>query len=352
MCAARELLWRDCVTDRDTFLDEVTEAVRRDRLFRLWRRFGPYVITTIFLLVVAFAAWEWWQASQERKAREYMASFIETLESEGADDAEDGDDVEGSDEDDDDGIEEDSEGEETDESAEDVEDAQDVEVSEDAEGAEDSEVAEADNIGDDTEETEVAAEVDEADEVEESGDANEVEEPGDADEVDDAEESDGVDEVDDTEESEGDALAEALEDWAADVPSGYALLARLTAAARHIEEGDSERAAELYGNIAEDESYTPLFRELAQLKQVLAESNSLSPEEFEMRLRPLTLHGRIFRDVARELLAGALLAQEDAAAAREIIEALEEEGNLTEGAESRLQALKELADILDPVEES
>ncbi len=219
------------MSDRDTFLDEVTEEVRRDRLFRLWRRFGPYAVSVIFLLVAAFAVWEWLQASDEGNSRERMGAFLDILEDE-------------------------------------------------------------------------------------------------------------------------EGVAETLEEWAADAPSGYAMLARFTAAARHVEDGNADQAAQLYGAIAEDESLDSLYRELARIKQVMAEAESLSAEELEVRLRPLTFEGNIFRDVARELLAGALLAKGDVPAAREILDALEEEGQLEEGGVSRVNALRELADMLDPVDES
>ena len=47
------------MSDRDSFIDEVSEEVRRDRMFALWKRFGPFVIGGIVLIVAAAAVYTW-----------------------------------------------------------------------------------------------------------------------------------------------------------------------------------------------------------------------------------------------------------------------------------------------------
>ena len=42
--------------ETDSFIDEVTEEVRRDRLFALFRRFG-WIALAIILIIVAGTAW-------------------------------------------------------------------------------------------------------------------------------------------------------------------------------------------------------------------------------------------------------------------------------------------------------
>jgi hypothetical protein len=54
---------------------EVDEEVRRERLEKLWRRYGNLVIAACILVVVAVGAWrgyEWWQ---DKKAAESGAAF-------------------------------------------------------------------------------------------------------------------------------------------------------------------------------------------------------------------------------------------------------------------------------------
>ncbi|HEU0223703.1 MAG TPA: hypothetical protein VFR34_16035 [Paracoccaceae bacterium] len=53
------------MSQTDSFVDEVTEELRRDRLFRLFRRWSPYVIALLVLLVAASAWNEWRKAALE-----------------------------------------------------------------------------------------------------------------------------------------------------------------------------------------------------------------------------------------------------------------------------------------------
>ena len=55
------------MSDTDSFIEEVTEEVRRDRLFRLMRRYGWIAILAI-LLLVGGAAWNEWRKAQAREA--------------------------------------------------------------------------------------------------------------------------------------------------------------------------------------------------------------------------------------------------------------------------------------------
>jgi hypothetical protein len=63
------------VSDNDSFIQEVTEEVRRDRLFRLMRRYGWIAILAI-LLLVGGAAWNEWRKSQ---ARETAQAFGDSM---------------------------------------------------------------------------------------------------------------------------------------------------------------------------------------------------------------------------------------------------------------------------------
>lgn len=67
--------------ETDSFIDEVTEEVRRDRLFRLFRRYG-WIGLAIILLIVGGAAWREYAAARERdQARAWGDAALAALES-------------------------------------------------------------------------------------------------------------------------------------------------------------------------------------------------------------------------------------------------------------------------------
>lgn len=69
-----------CVSQTDSFIEEVTEEVRRDRLFALMRRYGWIAILAVVLLVGG-AAWnEWRKAQTERAAQETGDAMIAALQ--------------------------------------------------------------------------------------------------------------------------------------------------------------------------------------------------------------------------------------------------------------------------------
>ncbi|MEL6233273.1 MAG: tetratricopeptide repeat protein [Pseudomonadota bacterium] len=53
------------MSQTDSFVEEVSEELRRDRLFSLARRWGPYVIAVLVLVVAASAFYEWRDAQAE-----------------------------------------------------------------------------------------------------------------------------------------------------------------------------------------------------------------------------------------------------------------------------------------------
>jgi len=58
---------------------EVDEEVRRERLKKLWQRYGNYVIAACLLVIVAVGAWrayEWWES---KKSAEAGAAFEEAV---------------------------------------------------------------------------------------------------------------------------------------------------------------------------------------------------------------------------------------------------------------------------------
>ena len=73
------------VSDTDSFIDEVSEEVRRDRLFRLMRRYG-WIAVVLVLLLVGGTAWNEWRKAQERQtAQDFGDSVLAALEADSRD---------------------------------------------------------------------------------------------------------------------------------------------------------------------------------------------------------------------------------------------------------------------------
>ncbi len=70
------------MSDRDSFIDEVSEELRRDRMLRLWRKWGPLIVGVIFLLVVAAGGASGLEHEEEAAAREAGAALIAISEME------------------------------------------------------------------------------------------------------------------------------------------------------------------------------------------------------------------------------------------------------------------------------
>lgn len=63
------------MSETDSFIQEVTEEVRQDRMFALWKKYGPYAIGAVVVVVGAAAAWSWKQ-DQDRQAAEARGSLL------------------------------------------------------------------------------------------------------------------------------------------------------------------------------------------------------------------------------------------------------------------------------------
>ena len=69
------------MANQDSFIDEVTEEVRRDRLFALFRRYG-WIAGLLVVLIVAGAAWnEWRRAAAEAEAQALGDTILSALAS-------------------------------------------------------------------------------------------------------------------------------------------------------------------------------------------------------------------------------------------------------------------------------
>jgi len=67
------------MTDRDSFLREVDEAVRHDQYKRLWDRYGIVALGAAALVVVGVAGYKGWSYWQEKRAQDAGAKFTQAL---------------------------------------------------------------------------------------------------------------------------------------------------------------------------------------------------------------------------------------------------------------------------------
>jgi len=68
------------VSNPDSFIDEVTEEVRRDRLFALFRKYG-WIGVVVVLGIVGGAGWTEWQSAQaEAKAEAFGDAVLDALD--------------------------------------------------------------------------------------------------------------------------------------------------------------------------------------------------------------------------------------------------------------------------------
>ncbi|MFV0299910.1 MAG: tetratricopeptide repeat protein [Paracoccus sp. (in: a-proteobacteria)] len=61
--------------ENDSFIDEVTEDLRRDRLFGMFRRYG-WIAIAVIVLIVAGAAWREYSRAQDRAAAQAFGDAV------------------------------------------------------------------------------------------------------------------------------------------------------------------------------------------------------------------------------------------------------------------------------------
>ena len=64
------------MSETDSFIQEVTDEVRRDRMLRLWKKYGPYAIAGIVGVVAVSAGLNWMKHREVQKARETGGAFL------------------------------------------------------------------------------------------------------------------------------------------------------------------------------------------------------------------------------------------------------------------------------------
>ena len=140
----------------------------------------------------------------------------------------------------------------------------------------------------------------------------------------------------------------AFADLVAKAPFGYRVLSRLRLAAE-IANRDAPAAAKMYDEIAADRSVDAADQDLARIRagQLLLESTSYP--NMKERLEAAAAPGATFRHTARELLALSAWRANDAAATRQWLDMIANDGETPPSLRSRAEALQAL---LPPVAKS
>ena len=135
---------------------------------------------------------------------------------------------------------------------------------------------------------------------------------------------------------------------AATAPYGYRVLSRLRAAAE-VATRDPQAAAKLYDDIAADRGVGAAEQDLARIRAAGLLLDTTSYNNMLQRLEPATAPGATYRHTARELLALSAWRANDAAATRQWLDMIANDGETPASLRSRAEALQAL---LPPVAKS
>ncbi len=207
-------------TDTDSFIQEVSEELRRDRMYRVWRRYGPWFLAALALFVAWFAWAEWTKAQDRRAAEARGAAFSEAV----------------------------------------------------------------------------------------------ALPPG----------------------AQRVAALEAL----AQQGGSAAPLVMMRAGGLLLDEGDAKGAASSYAAAAGSAQLPAAWKDLAQLRALMAEADARAPAELLAELEPLTAEGHVWRDFARELKAMVQIRADDLTGALATLDALAATENLPGGLSTRVSAMR------------
>lgn len=133
--------------------------------------------------------------------------------------------------------------------------------------------------------------------------------------------------------------ADALAEMAADAATGYAAVARLTAAQLYMSADQPDRAHDMLAAVAADASVPARYRDLARLLDVAASFDEMSPDAVIAELEPLAEADAPWRHSARELVAAAQLQAGDRAAARATLDELVADGQTPQAMRGRAREL-------------
>ena len=132
-----------------------------------------------------------------------------------------------------------------------------------------------------------------------------------------------------------------------------AISAKMLRAGLLAEEGNTEEAARLFGEVAADGSAPETFRDIALIRQVTAQYDSMKPADVIAKLQPLATPGEPFFATAGELVAHAYLAQGKRAEAGALFGQIARDDATPEGTRARVLNMAGVlgVDAVDDVEE-
>ncbi|HET6839168.1 MAG TPA: tetratricopeptide repeat protein [Bradyrhizobium sp.] len=140
----------------------------------------------------------------------------------------------------------------------------------------------------------------------------------------------------------------AFNELAAKAPSGYRTLARLRAAAE-LATRDPQAAVKSYDEISADRRVGATEQDLAKVRAAALLLESTTYPNMRARLETVTAPGATFRHTARELLALSAWRANDAAATRQWLDMIADDGETPPTLRARAEALQAL---LPPVAKS
>tara|TARA_Y100001968_G_scaffold302750_1_gene316323 strand:+ start:45 stop:869 length:825 start_codon:yes stop_codon:yes gene_type:complete len=151
-----------------------------------------------------------------------------------------------------------------------------------------------------------------------------------------------------------DATAGRLEDF--EGTGTPAVSAKMLAAGIAVEQGDSEKAGKLFGEVANDAAAPQALRDLATVRRTATLFDSMKPEDVIAAVKPLAVPGEPFFASAGELLAHAYLAQDKRSEAGALFAQISRDENTPESARARMlnmagilgvDAVDDVQDLLD-----
>lgn len=132
-----------------------------------------------------------------------------------------------------------------------------------------------------------------------------------------------------------------LDKLAAEAPGGYAVLARLRAAAGLVETRPDE-AVKAYDALAADPALGAALQDLAAVRAGMLRVDAAPFDEMQRRLDALATSDRAFRHSARELMALSAWHHQDFAAARKYIDMITSDAEAPPAMRNRIQILSAL----------
>jgi len=162
--------------------------------------------------------------------------------------------------------------------------------------------------------------------------------------------------LDDIDARNFDEAAETVDPLLEEGTIGARTSARFLQAANALEGGETTRAVELYAAIANDPETPDPLRDLAQVRQVATQFDTLEPEEVLARLGKLAVPGNAFFGSAGELVALAQLEAGNTREAGTLFKAIAQDETLPETLRNRsrqmagllgVDAIEDVEDLLD-----